>query len=131
MTRGRGHRTDLGAEAASLWRIALSPTIWALHFVACYATAAVWCAKADLFDLSTLRIAIAGYTVFALGLISWLAWRAWVQWDFLDDLDHDHAGEQAEHRHEFLGHAAFLLSGLSLVGVIYVAMPAFFAASCT
>jgi hypothetical protein len=122
---------EFAEEAASLWRIALPPSVWAVHFVVCYASAALWCAKLDAAELGALRIWIGLCTVVALVIIGWLAWRAWRQWDFLDDRDHEHGGAHAEDRHEFLGHAAFLLAILSVVGVIYVALPAIFAASCT
>ena len=31
-------------EQDSLWRLALSPTLWALHFVICYGATTVFCA---------------------------------------------------------------------------------------
>lgn len=69
-------------------------------------------------------------TALALGGIALAAWRSWKQWDFLDDYDYSHDLAREEDRHEFLGHAAFLLSIVSFVGVIYVAMPVWLAGSC-
>ena len=44
------------------------PTIWAAHFLLCYVTAAIWCAKVAGPDgsLGGVRVAIAVYTVLAL-----------------------------------------------------------------
>ena len=30
----------------SFWRLTSAPAIWAPHFMLCYVTAAIWCAKA-------------------------------------------------------------------------------------
>ena len=35
----------LPEEKESLWLLAVSPAIWAGHFVLCYLTAAIWCAN--------------------------------------------------------------------------------------
>jgi len=53
-----------------------------------------------------------------------------VQWDYLDDRDYEHDLARKEDRHEFLGHASFLLSIISFIGVIYVAMPVLFLETC-
>lgn len=119
-------------EQSSLWLIALGPTIWALHFVVCYAATAVVCAKLDGLaeDGWLLRAVIFGATAVALALVAWIGWRSWRQWDFLDDRDLVHHRPVTEYRHEFLGHASFLLACLSFVGVLYVALPAVFVAGC-
>lgn len=123
-------QTEFVEEAASLWRITLGPLVWAIHFVLCYGLSAVWCAKLADAVIDPLRIGIGGMTCVALAVIGWLGWRSWVQWDFLDDFDREHEGGFAEDRHEFLGHAAFLLSVLSAIGVIYVALPALVIKTC-
>ena len=120
---------EFAENADSLWRITLGPLIWALHFVACYAATAVWCAKAGG-DLGPLRIGIAALTVLSLAGILWVAWRSWKQWDYLDDHDYAHDRDTTEDRHEFLGHAAFLLCIVSIIGTVYTALPALFVATC-
>ncbi|WP_420565154.1 hypothetical protein [Thalassobaculum sp.] len=135
MAQHREEQTELktfSEEQSSLWLIALGPTIWALHFVICYAATAVVCAKLETVaqDGSLLRAVIGGTTVVALAAIGWIAWRSWRQWDFLDDRDYVHHKPVTEHRHEFLGHASFLLACLSLVGVLYVSLPALFVEGC-
>lgn len=119
-------------EQSSLWMIALGPTIWAVHFIVCYSATAVVCAKLHglAADGWLLQGLIAGATAVALAGIAWVGWRSWRQWDFLDDGDHVHHQAVTEHRHEFLGHASFLLACLSFVGVLYVALPAVFVRGC-
>lgn len=115
----------------TLWLLITSPTIWAVHFLACYITAAVWCAKLPGGNgaLFTVRVLVAGYTVIALAgivVIGVLAFRrhrfgrATAPHNFPTDAD----------RHRFLGLAAVLLSGLSAVAVIYVALVAVIVGSC-
>lgn len=120
-------------ERDSVLRIALAPLIWAGHFVLVYAATSVVCVK--LVEHATafawLRIGIGAVTVLALAAIATVGWRSWRQWDFLDDYDYVHDKAVEEHRHEFLGHAAFLLAVISFIGVAYVAMPTAFVRSCT
>ncbi|MGP3697241.1 hypothetical protein [Rhodobacter sp. NSM] len=123
---------EFSEESASLWKITFAPTIWAAHFVACYGATAVFCAKVASAEgqVDLLRWAIAGVTVLALAGIVLVGVSAWRQWDFLDDYDYGHAGGNSEDRHEFLGHAAFLLAIVSFVGTVYTALPAIFTGTC-
>lgn len=122
------HRQDqdeFRGATGSLFRIALSPTVWAFHFLFCYGGAAVWCAKVGTQEgLTFLRLSILGLTLLALTVIGWQGWRSYGQW-----APHDH-DEHVEGPHRFLGHAGLLLSIISFVGVVYVAMPALFIESC-
>lgn len=115
-----------------LWRITLGPLVWGLHFLVSYASTAVYCAKfapADG-DILAFRLAIGGLTLVALGGIAVTGWRAWRQWDFLDDYDYEHDAAVGEDRHEFLGHAGFLLAIIAFFGVVYVTLPVLFIGSC-
>lgn len=125
-------RKSFSEEASSLWLITLAPTLWALHFVMCYCVTAVVCEKfANLPDaVPMLRLGIGALTVIALALIAYVGWRSWEQWDYLDDYDYSHDKAIAEHRHEFLGHASFLLAIISFIGVLYVSMPAIVLEAC-
>ena len=60
-------------EQDSLWRLALSPTLWALHFVICYGATTVFCADHILgVDyLTTLRLGIGLLTIGVLAAIVW------------------------------------------------------------
>ena len=123
---------EFAEEADTLWQLTLGPLVWAIHFAASYAASAVICAKAPdpAQPLDALRIGIGVGTVAALAVIAWLAWKAWRAWDFLDDRDYTHGGHATEDRHEFIGHAAFLLCGTSFIGVIYTALPALLITTC-
>lgn len=122
----RGQESERGQR---LWPMIHGPIVWAVHFCISYATAAIWCARsAGASD--GLQWLVGGYSAVALALIALVAWRAWRQWDYSDDWDYDHARSNNEHRREFLGHAGFLLAGMSAVGVVYVTLPAFLTGLC-
>lgn len=120
----------LPERRASLWQLVAGPSAWALHFLACYATAAVWCAKhARLPPSAGLRGTLWIYTAIALAAIAWAGWRALRRhaWGRAS-LPHD--DPSAGDRHRFLGHATLLLCGLSFVAVLYSAMAIAFVGSC-
>jgi hypothetical protein len=123
--------TATAEKNQSLWLLTASPVIWAMHFLLCYATAAIWCAKVAGLGgpLGTARIAIAMYTVLALGAIGVIGWIGYRKHSFGHaTLPHD--DDTPEDRHRFLGFATLLLSGLSAVAVIYAALIIFFVRSC-
>lgn len=99
------------------------PSTWAIHFLLCYVTAAVWCAKAAsrAVPLNGVRSALVAYTVLALAAIVFFGWRGLRQhrWGSAT-VPHDEA--TAADRHRFLGFATMLLCGLSFVAVVYVAL---------
>ena len=131
--RAQGTRFDTEPPAKSLylWLLALGPGLWALHFLLCYATAAIWCAKAAAGEagLGPVRVAVAVYTLLALAGIVATGWNGWQR--------HRHGEGEGPHdddspgdRHRFLGFATVLLSGLSVVAVVYTALAAVFIGSC-
>ena len=94
--------------------------IWAAHFLLCYATASIWCAKVVGLggSLASARVAIAVYTALALvgiGIVGRIGHRRYSHGNAT--LPHD--DDTPEDRHRFLGFAALLLSALSAVAVIY------------
>ena len=122
---------EFAEENQSLLLLATSPVIWAAHFMLSYLTAAIWCAKMVGPDgsLGGARVAIAIYTVLALGGIGITGWRAWRRHRYgTATLPHD--DDMPEDRHRFLGFAALLLSALSAVAVIYAALVIVFIRSC-
>ena len=124
--RGETHESN-----QSLWLLTVSPTIWSIHFLASYITAAIWCAKADAAGetLWPVRIAIAAYTVVALIGVGITGWRGWRRHEYgTATVPHDF--DTPEDRHRFLGFATLLLSGLSAAAVIFEALPAVFVESC-
>lgn len=120
--------TDLPESKESLWMLAASPLIWAAHFLLCYLTAAVWCAKVGG-SLEDVRIAIGIYTLIALGGIGVMTRIGFRRHSFgTGGASHDF--DSPGDRHRFLGFASFLLSMLSAIAVIYVALTAIFLGSC-
>jgi hypothetical protein len=123
--------TRLAEQHQSFIILAASPLVWAGHFMLCYVTAAVWCAKQDspLVSLMTVRTAIAIYTAAALGAIAiiwWVGYRA----HHLGHGSAPHDDDSPQDRHRFIGFATVLLSGLSAVAVVYAALVAVFIESC-
>ena len=115
----------------SLWMLAISPAIWALHFLLTYATAAVWCAKyaGDAGSLGAARIAIAVYTLIALVGIVVTAWIGYRRHTFGSaSLPHD--ADTPQDRHRFMGFATLLLSVLSAVATLFVVTAAAFIGNC-
>ena len=115
----------------SLWLLTVSPVVWSAHFLACYITAAVWCAKApdrgaSLFEV---RVAIAVYTAVALAVIGASGWFGYRRHTW-GESPAPHDEDTPEDRHRFLGFATLLLSALSAVATIYVAMVALFVETC-
>jgi hypothetical protein len=128
MSRAAPHVREKPLE---LWALAASPTVWALHFVLSYGTAAIWCAKVATGggSLGRARAAMALYTAVALAAVAVVGWRGWRR--------HRHGGEAPPHdddspedRHRFLGFSAALLSALSGVAIVYTALAAVFIGSC-
>ncbi len=121
----------LPRQVESLWTLFTSPVVWALHFLACYVGAAIYCEKPGILgaDFTTLRVAIAIITVLSLAMIVVATLLAWRQWGFgTEDPPHDDATRRG--RKLFQGYATLLLSGLSFVAVIFTAMPALFITEC-
>src|SRR5690606_25935563 len=76
--QGDRHEPAVIAAREGVWTLTAAPAVWALHFLACYVLAAVWCARAGRHaDLGSARGWIALLTVAALLLLAWLAWRGW------------------------------------------------------
>lgn len=126
--RRREDQREFAEEQASLFKITLGPLIWALHFVACYGLVAVTCAKG--WDIGTVRLGLLVFSGAALCGIAWVARTAWRQWGVARTGDAVNRGGQAEDRHHFLGHAAFLLSMISAIGVAFVSLPLILIGGC-
>ena len=66
------------APRHSLWRLIAGPATWALHFLLCYVTVAIHCAKAvEDAPLGGSRIALWIYTLLAIAIIAAFGWRGW------------------------------------------------------
>ncbi len=124
-------RPWIGAKR-SLWTLVTPPTVWALHFLIAYPTAALACAResAGGFGLDAARLTIAATTAVALAVVALAGYGAWrgsggtlVADDPLDDATLDS-------RSRFLANATLLLAGLSFIAVVYVALPAWVFTTC-
>jgi hypothetical protein len=115
----------------NLWFLITGPTIWAIHFLACYVTAAIYCEKLGrAAELDELRIVIAGLTLVALvgiALAGVWSYRRWEGWEVARP---PHDAPTADDRRRFLGFSTLLLAGLSFVATIYTALPAALIATC-
>lgn len=123
--------TSPAEEHEHLFRLTAAPLLWAVHFLLSYCTAAIWCAKFVGADgsLENIRVALAVYTGIALVGIAFVGWRGFQRHSFEGStLPHDF--DSAADRHRFLGFATLLLSGLSAIATLYVAMTAVFIESC-
>lgn len=118
-------------EIETLWTLFTAPVVWAVHFLVCYAGVAIYCAKRPEigFGFDVVRMGIGGATVLALAMIVLSAWLAWRQWGFGTG-DPPHDDPTRLDRTLFQGFATLLLSGLSFIGVVYVALPALFITGC-
>jgi hypothetical protein len=122
---------ETSEENQSLWLLTVSPLIWAAHFLLCYLTAAIYCAKFAGPDgsLRDVRVAFAVFTAVALigiGVTGWIGYRRQNYGSEDGSRDFDTPAD----RHRFLGFATLLLSGLSAVAVAFVAFAAWQMEDC-
>ncbi len=121
----------LPKEVETLWTLFTAPVVWAVHFVVCYVVVAIYCEKMLVWhlDFGIVRIALGLFTLVALAMIVLSAYLAWRQWGF-GASDAPHSQPTDRDRRRFQGFATLLLSGLSFVAVVYVAIPLIFIAGC-
>jgi hypothetical protein len=125
-------RTSPPEDALRLWMLAAAPTIWAVHFLLSYITAAVWCARfvSAGGPLGGVPTAIGVYTAAALVGIAVVGWMGWRQHSGYGTATAPHDFDTPEDRQRFLGFATLLLAGVSAVATIYVSLGAVFFESC-
>lgn len=121
----------LPRQVETLWTLFTAPVVWALHFLACYIGAAIFCEKPGLLgnDFDNLRIAIGIVTVLSLGMIALSTVLAWRQWGFGSGAP-PHNDPTRRDRLLFQGYATLLLSGLSFIAVVFTALPVLFITEC-
>lgn len=112
----------------ALWLLVLGPALWALHFLLCYITAAIWCARVAGGGLGGARAAIAVYTAVAVLGMAFGAWRGFRQAGQCRGAGLHRDSRDARRR--FLGYATGLLALLSLLATVYVALGAVFIGDC-
>lgn len=117
-------------DKTPLWKLAISPLVWSLHTLACYITAAVWCAKLGRSaDLTEVRYAFFIFTAIALVPIGWQMVQGYRKHSAgAAQLPHD--DDTPEDRERFMGFANFLISALSALAIVFVTYNALIFRSC-
>jgi hypothetical protein len=113
----------------SVWGLVISPTVWAAHFLFSYGTAAIYCSKVGG-DALPVRIAVAAYTAAALVTIGLTGLRAYRTWGGPEERIPPLSRHTLEERRRFIGFAGLLLSTISFIGTVYVALPALIFETC-
>jgi hypothetical protein len=117
------------AESRPLVAMVYGPLVWSAHFLIVYVGNALWCAKGigwlGWFGLPPPRGLVIAATAAAAALISWQLLRAWRTFRRTDPIRH-----AVPQRIAFMSQSALLLSALSLVAVVYTAIPAFLVPAC-
>ena len=121
----------IAEDRQSLWLLVVSPTIWAAHFLVSYIGAAVWCGTIaePTGGIGGIRALILGLALLSLAGIAFTGWRGWRKHRHGEGKP-PHDRDTPEDRHRFLGFATVLLSGLSAIAVVYVAISTLFIGSC-
>lgn len=123
---GRLHRR-VRSLGVTLWTLIVPPTSWAAHFLFSYLWAAVRCAKTGRYvDAPGV---FWGGTAVALLVILASGWIAWVQARTPGDHPPHESGTDSD-RLRFLAYATLLLAGLSVIGVVFTALPVLFLRDC-
>ncbi|MBS7457232.1 hypothetical protein [Coralloluteibacterium stylophorae] len=115
---------------ATLWTLIVPPTVWALHFLFAYLFVAIRCAKhGDQEVIGDIRMWIGIATVAAFVPIVATALVSWWQMRRPGDAPpHDDSTENDRLR--FLAVATLMLAALSLIAVIYTALPVLVLGDC-
>jgi hypothetical protein len=116
----------------SLWSLIGGPTIWAGHFLLCYISAAIFCAKVEPagFGFLDLRIVIGVVTLLAFIGIAFVGFQAVDHWRRAMNAEWATDSDSLVVRRLFIGRVAFLLAGLSAIGVLYTGLVAIFIDNC-
>jgi len=123
--------SDVEEPKGGLWALTVGPAIWAVHFLASYMAAAVWCGRAGADAGFGLAIAVfAGGTVLALAAAGWVGWRGWVRYNYGEAVPSHHK-DTPEDRRRFLGLATLLLAMLGGVSIAYTAMAVLMMRGCS
>jgi hypothetical protein len=123
--------TSRRRERGNLWLLVLAPTLWALHFLVSYVTAAVYCAKtADTAFLLPVRIAVVVYTLVALAGIGAVGLGGYRRHFHTGEGHLPHDRDVVADQLGLIGFSTLLLAGLSAVATVYTALPAVFIESC-
>jgi hypothetical protein len=123
--------SDVAEHRETLWLLPAAPSVWALHFMASYITAAIWCGKVvgPSASLTPVRTAIAIYTVAAIAGIGAIGYAGYRR-QHSDSVVPEHDDDTPHDRRWFIGFSTVLLAGISAIAVCYAAMTVFFIEGC-
>jgi hypothetical protein len=123
--------TDVAEHREMPWLLPAAPGVWALHFMASYITAAIWCGKVagPSASLTTARSAIALYTLLALAAIGFIGYAGYRR-QHSESATPEHDDDTPHDRRWFIGFSTVLLAGMSAIAVCYAAMTLFFIEGC-
>ncbi|MDV6031260.1 MAG: transmembrane prediction [Phycisphaera sp. RhM] len=108
-----------------------APAVWAVHFLASYLTAAIFCTKFADSDRSAgeIQMAVMAYTVVAMVIIAGVGWSGRRRHrDSHDRSPHD--GATTADLRRMIGQSTFLLSLLSAVATMFTALVFYFVGTC-
>ena len=127
-------------EQDSLFSLIIGPIVWTVHFLVLYITAAIACAHGvfheELLGIRIVPLIGGAATLVAVLLILdalVLSWRRWRSGPFDGEAAPQlppHDASDVASRRRFMAYAGVLLSGLSLIAVVWQALPLVFFASC-
>ncbi|KQT85474.1 hypothetical protein [Aurantimonas sp. Leaf443] len=114
-----------------LWTLIVSPSVWAIHFLLSYVVAAYRCAPnvAVFESIAGARVMIAVITAVALAVIALVFLRSYREWR-AEGGKPPHDEDSPADRERFLEFSTILLSGLSFISVVFVALPALLITDC-
>jgi len=120
----------------SIWGLAFPAIVWSAHFLWCYVVNAVLCAGGvggdTVFGLAAIQWNIIAATIvlgpLLLGSLLTAAGRLRAR--DLGERNADMSDASPAAQRLFLARATLSIAAVSLLAMIYVAMPAFFFASC-
>lgn len=116
-------------DQGSVWILVAAPTIWAVHFVASYVIAAVWCAKVGA-SLVEPRWIIAGLGLVGIALIAWLGRIAMRRYGGIFLVFEEITDSSERGRDRFIGHVSLLLCVLSAVAILFTVIPGMVFSTC-
>jgi biotin transporter BioY len=120
----------------SIWILIAVPSIWAAHFLLSYWIAAIYCAKLagpgpeGLETIRLVRWTIIGLTILACLLILWLGRIARHRYEGPLRVDAEINRDTKTDRNRFLGHVTLLLCGISIVAIVFTAIPSLVFDAC-
>ncbi len=113
-----------------LWWLAISPSLWAVHFLVCYLTVAIWCEKTSAeTDANILRWLACIYTCVAMVAITIVGWLSFKNTGQSDQPPPDEFDDLTD-RSPFLGFTSFLLALLSGIATLFTALVFVFVKNC-